>query len=100
MTAHHRDPQYLKNARIIRRAVDARLARGDQVNCGKCGRPIQPGQRYDVGHRVDASRGGTHDLNNLGPEHRHENRSAGGRIGATHTNKATRRARRLPSLNW
>ncbi|MGO8609797.1 hypothetical protein ACC848_43355, partial [Rhizobium johnstonii] len=50
------------------------------------GREIQPGQRFDVGHRIDGSRGGTHDLDNLGPEHRRENRSAGGRLGAHKTN--------------
>ena len=98
MTAHHRDPLYMKNSRLVRRTTEARLKRGDQVNCGKCGRPIQPGQRYDVGHRIDASRGGTHQLSNLHPEHRRENRQAGGRIGAAATNQASRRARRLPTI--
>ncbi|MEX1079812.1 MAG: hypothetical protein WED09_11965 [Homoserinimonas sp.] len=98
MSAHHRDPLYLKNARLIRATTNARLKRGDQVNCGKCGRPIQQGQAYDVGHRIDASRGGGHELANLQPEHRRENRSSGGRAGAAATNQASRRARRLPTI--
>ncbi|WP_157156253.1 hypothetical protein [Diaminobutyricimonas sp. LJ205] len=97
MTAVHKDPLYIKNARIVRAQTNARLKRGDQVNCGKCGHAIQSGQRYDVGHIIDASRGGTHDLHNLRPEHRHENRSAGGRVGAAVTNATSRRARRLPT---
>lgn len=96
MSSAHRDPEYQRNARIIRKQTNARLERGQQVMCGKCGRPIMPGQRYDVGHIIDASRGGTHALSNLRPEHTRENRQAGGRQGAAKTNAASRRARRLP----
>ncbi|WP_341999380.1 hypothetical protein MRBLWH7_000793 [Microbacterium sp. LWH7-1.2] len=97
MTAHHRDPLYMRNARIIRKQVNAEHNAGRSVTCHKCGREIQPGQRYDVGHRIDASRGGTHDLTNLGPEHRRENRAAGGRLGALITNTTSRTSRGLPT---
>lgn len=97
MTNLHRHPTYVTNARLIRKQVDALHRQGHSVPCIGCGRPIQPGQRYDVGHRIDASRGGSHDLTNLGPQHRRENRSAGGRIGATKTNTQSRQARGLPT---
>ena len=97
MTAHHKDPEFVRNARIIRTATNQKLKAGVPVQCIGCGRQITPDQRFDVGHRVDASRGGTHQLSNLGPQHRRENRSAGGRIGALRTNTQSRRARGLPS---
>ncbi|MCC2032189.1 DNA/RNA non-specific endonuclease [Microbacterium allomyrinae] len=97
MTSHHKHPTYVRNARIIRTATNQRLKSGIAVQCIGCGGPITPEQRFDVGHRIDASRGGSHDLDNLGPQHRRENRSAGGRIGALHTNAQSRRARGLPT---
>lgn len=100
MTAHHRHPIYQANARIVRKKTNADHKAGRPVWCIRCGREIQPGQRFDVGHRIDASRGGTHNLDNLGPEHRGENRSAGGRLGATKTNTTrgvSRKARGLPT---
>lgn len=100
MTATHHDPKYLRNSRIIRKTVNADHKAGRPVWCIRCGREVQPGQRFDIGHRIDASRGGTHDLTNLGPEHRGENRRAGGRLGAQKTNDqrgVSRRARGLPT---
>lgn len=100
MSQAHRDPLYMRNARIIRAATNAAHRRGDSVLCIGCGRDIQPGQRFDVGHRIDASRGGSHDLENLGPQHRGENRSAGGKLGALKTNNqrgTSRKAKGLPS---
>lgn len=97
MTAAHKDPTYVRNARIIRAATTQRLSNGIAVQCIGCGRPITPDQRFDVGHRIDSARGGTHDLDNLGPQHRRENRSAGGRIGALRKHTHSRRARGLPT---
>jgi len=97
MSAHHQDPTYRRNANIVRRHVKAEHAAGRAVTCIRTGRPILPGQPFDIGHIIDASRGGTHDLGNLGPEHRRPNRSAGGRLGAATTNRTSRRARGLPS---
>lgn len=47
-----------------------RLADGEQVTCPRCGRPILPGQCWDLGHndKRDAW---------TGPEHAHCNRAAG-----------------------
>lgn len=101
MTALHSDPLYQRNARIIRSQVRAAHKREEPVPCVGCGRPIYPGMTYDVGHRIDASRGGSHALSNLGPQHRSENRRAGGRLGAQKTNdrlgRTIRRARGLPN---
>lgn len=100
MTALHADPVFMRNARTVRARVNADLKAGRFVACQRCGREIQMGQRFDVGHRIDASRGGSHDLANLGPEHRGENRSAGGRLGAAKTNNAagtSRASRGLPT---
>lgn len=100
MTSAHQDPEYQKNARIVRAATNADLKAGRPVWCIGCGREIQPGQRFDIGHRIDASRGGTHALENLGPQHRRENRSAGGRLGAQKTNTkrgVSRKQKGLPT---
>lgn len=84
MTAKHSDPEYRKNARILRQQVEQRRRRDDTVTCWRCGRPIHPEQAFDVGH-IDAN--GGHGLDNLAPEHRYSsgvcqgNRAAGGRMG-------------------
>jgi hypothetical protein len=83
MSAKHRDPQYLANARIVRAQVKRAHRFGDDVDCWRCGRSIQPGARFDVGH-LDANAPAT--LDNLLPEHVRCNRSAGGRAGAAITN--------------
>lgn len=100
MTAAHQHPTYLRNSRIMRKQINAMHKAGRPVWCIRCGREIQPGQRFDIGHRIDASRGGSHSPNNLGPEHRGENRAAGGRLGAQKTNTqrgVSRKARGLPT---
>lgn len=84
MSAKHADPEYRKNARIIRQQVDRRRRQGDEVACWRCGRPIGEEQTYDVGH-IDPAAG--HEVDNLAPEHRYKsgrcqgNRAAGGRMG-------------------
>lgn len=98
MTSAHRDPLYARNARIVRTQTNAALARGESVACIGCGRGIQPGQRFDVGHRIDASRGGSNELDNLGPQHRRENRSAGGRLGAAARHKTRGTSRKKEGL--
>lgn len=107
MTAKHRDPLYLRNARLVRQQVASARRVGRDVYCWRCGREIDAEQRWDVGHRDPD---GGHDLGNLAPEHRYRagtcigNRAAGGQLGAA------RRARRerirttsttsAGSLNW
>lgn len=84
MSAKHGDPEYRKNARIIRQQVDKKRRASDEVNCWRCGRPIDDEQTFDVGH-IDSE--GGHALENLAPEHRYKsggcqgNRAAGGRMG-------------------
>lgn len=95
MTAKHRDPVYLRNARIIRDRVRRAHRTGGDVTCWRCGMPIDPEQRFDVGHR--RADGGP-SLDNLAPEHRYKtarcigNRADGGRLGAQRQ-AATRTAR-------
>lgn len=91
-----RSPEYHRNARTVRTLTNAKLNRGEPVRCIQCGGAIQPGQRFDVCHIIDASRGGTDSLNNLGPGHTRENRSDGGRLGAARRHTSSRRAKRLP----
>lgn len=86
MTAKHADPEYRKNARIIRQSVTKRRAAGHEVCCWRCGRPFGDGETFDVGH-IDPTAG--HAIGNLAPEHRYRsgrcmgNRAAGGRLGST-----------------
>lgn len=108
MTAKHRDPEYVANARIIRAQVAMKRRAGDEVRCWRCGWPIDEEQRFDVGH-IDPD--GGPGLDNLAPEHRYKttrcigNRAAGGRLGAARQRQA--RTHRAPapiispgSLGW
>lgn len=85
MSAKHRDPEYVANARIIRAQVASKRRGGIEVRCWRCGHEIDPEQRFDVGH-IDENAG--HGLGNLAPEHRYKttrcigNRAHGGRLGA------------------
>lgn len=79
MSAKHQDSEYRRNAAIIRAQVRRAHRLGQDVECRRCPYPIDPEQRFDVGH-IDAD--GGHDLENLAPEHRSCNRKAGGRTGA------------------
>ena len=98
MSAKHRDPEYVANARIIRAQVAAKRRAGTDVTCWRCGHDIDPEQRFDVGH-IDPD--GGHSLGNLAPEHRYKtarcigNRAAGGRLGAARQRQ--RAAARRPS---
>lgn len=108
MTAKHRDPEYVANARIVRAQVAMKRRAGIEVRCWRCGWPIDEEQRFDVGH-IDPDGGPA--LSNLAPEHRYKtarcigNRADGGRRGAHR--RGTRTARHAPapvvspgSLNW
>lgn len=97
MSKHHHTPEWHRARRIVVAVINSRLKRGEQVQCVNCGRPVVLGQRWDVGHIIDAAKGGTVDLSNLGAAHRGCNRRDGGRLGAIKTNAASRRARRLPT---
>lgn len=83
MTAKHQSPQWRRTCKIIRTQVRQAHERGVDVECWRCGHLIEPGQKYDVGH---LNPNGGEGLDNAAPEHRHENRSHGGRLGARITN--------------
>ena len=95
MSAKHSDPLYLANARIVRAQVKRAWRFGEDVDCWRCGRIIQPAAKFDVGH-LDADAG--HALDNLMPEHVRCNRSNGGRMGAaiTNTMRVTRTSSSAP----
>lgn len=100
MTARHHDAEFMRNARTVRARTNADHKAGRPVWCIGCGREVMPTQRFDVGHRIDASRGGSNRIDNLGPQHRGENRSAGGKLGAQKTNNSrgtSRKSRGLPT---
>lgn len=97
MTARHKTAEYFRNSRVVRKILAGQIAAGRFVPCVNCGRAVQPGQRWDVSHIIDGYRGGTDARTNLGAGHVRCNRSAGGRAGAAMTNRASRRARRLPA---
>ena len=59
--------------RAMRRAVAVEVRAGRGV-CAKCGHPIKPGDRWDLGHSDDRT-------TYTGPEHASCNRSAGARLG-------------------
>lgn len=101
MTAKHQDPEYRKNARIVRQQVERLRRQSTDVTCWRCGRSIHEEQTYDVGH-IDSSAG--HSIDNLAPEHRYKsgrcqgNRAAGGRTGAAI--QANRRTTTKGLLPW
>ena len=108
MSAKHRDPEYLKNARIIRQRVATCRRAGIEVTCWRCGHPIDPEQRWDTGH-IDPD--GGPGLDNLAPEHRYKsgrcigNRADGGRLGAARQRvgrerTTSRSITSAGSLNW
>ncbi|WP_067194187.1 hypothetical protein [Microbacterium sp. XT11] len=93
MSGKHRDPEYLRNARIVRARVRACWRNGVEVRCWRTGRVIEPGTPFDVGH-IDPD--GGHAISNLAPETVRSNRSEGGRRGAAITNGRTLAPPRRP----
>lgn len=90
MSRNHRAAGWTATAsRNARARLEPLVAAGGAI-CPRCRRPIQPGQAWDAGHRVDLADDMTGTHGTL-PEHRSCNRSAGGRRGAAITN-ARRRA--------
>ena len=91
MTDKHRDPLYLKNARLVRARVRRDWRLGVEVTCWRRGCVLEPGCSFDVGH-IDPT--GGHEVSNLAPECVRCNRSEDGRRGAALTNAA--RGARMP----
>lgn len=89
MTTKHASPEWSRTTRTIRAQAKRTYQAGDTPTCWRCGRPIEEGQAFDVGH-LDAHAG--EGVDNAAPEHRNKsayclgNRAAGGRVGAAITN--------------
>jgi hypothetical protein len=80
-------------ATAARRLLTPHVESGRAV-CPRCGRPILPGQDWDVGHVDDLALGG-HPGGRVRAEHALCNRRAGGRLGAQ-----LRRARYTRTRDW
>jgi len=91
MSRHHAEAGWASISAAARPLLEAALP----LPCIQgCGRMVEPGQAFDIAHRVDLARHG--DVNDYGVAHRGCNRSAGGRLGAAMMNGRRRtRSRRL-----
>lgn len=107
MTQHHRTKEWATVTRIMRPRLQALINSGT-ARCIDCGRPIQPGEMWQVGHIVSATEAKaagwtTAQINaatNLGPSHsgagRRCNQRGGGKLGAAKVNAKRKEDARLP----
>jgi hypothetical protein len=107
VSEHHRTPEWSRVTRTIKPQIAASLPRA----CIDCGRPIFPGDKWQVGHIVPVAiakvQGWTtaqiNAPSNLGPTHtkapgqRACNQIAGGKLGASIRNTNRNTKKRLPS---
>ena len=96
MTEHHRQPGYLRISKRLRALYSPQVQAGSAPPCLDCGRPIMPGEQFDISHIIPASMGGADSMENLSISHSSCNRRAGSQLGAMAKNKTSRAARRLP----
>lgn len=96
MSRHHRRQKWTTHAPKLRALIKPRLP----LPCLNCPHPVLPDQQWQVGHRIDAARGGRPTIRNTGPSHtwcptcQHRcNQVAGGRLGATITNSRRQAAK-------
>lgn len=103
VSAKHASPEWKRTVRIVRAQVSQAWRRGDEVTCWRCGRPIEEGMTYDVGH-IDPH--GGEGIDNAAPEHRKKsaycigNRAHGGRMGAAITNARRTGSSTFRPLAW
>ena len=81
MSRHHKAAHWSNTSPKERARIKATLPQP----CITCGKPIFPGQNFDVGHLVPISLGGGGGP--VGPSHTKCNRTEGGRMGARKTNR-------------
>lgn len=92
MSAHHRTAAWAATTRRMRPLINATLP----APCVDCGRAVMLGDRYDVGHILAQSLGGSDDQFNLGPSHISCNRKDGGRLGGLKSAKKRNRKTEIP----
>lgn len=78
MSQHHRKQKWSTHSPKLRALILPMLP----MPCRRCGRPIQPGDKWHVGHIVPAELGGQPVLSNVAPEHAGCSHSSGGKRGA------------------
>lgn len=83
MSRHHKAAKWANLSPRLRERIAPTLPRP----CLHCGKPVLPGQRWDVAHVRDLARGG--GVGHVGPAHAQCNRSAGGKLGAAIRNRPT-----------
>lgn len=94
MSRHHRAQKWTTKSPKLRRQINAMLPQP----CVECRRLIGHGERWHVGHRLDAMDGGAATLENVGPVHPACNLKAGGARGAQVANARRRAATRSPDI--
>lgn len=92
MSKHHANAKWagdiVRKARAYWKAqIDAGIASGVPIACGRCSGPIEHNDQWDVGHVTALAEGG--DMNHHWPEHSRCNRADGARM----TNNRKRRMR-------
>ena len=88
MSRHHRAQKWSTHSPKLRAQIQPQLP----LPCGRCGRPVMPTDKWDVGLIRSAEAGGQPVLSNVRPEHRKCSRKSGGKRGAQLTNARRRRA--------
>lgn len=91
MSRHHRAQQWSTYQPKFKALIAAQLP----APCVECGRPVMPGDRWEVGHRTPAALGGQPTLANVGPVHWRCNHRKGGQLGAAMTHRRRRDAKGL-----
>jgi 5-methylcytosine-specific restriction endonuclease McrA len=101
VSQHHRRQKWSTHSPKLRKKIAPRLP----LPCLNCPHPVMPTDTWQVGHVIDASRGGRAVIGNAGPSHawcptckKRCNQVAGGRLGATVTN--SRRQARKDIRPW
>ena len=82
------DSRSSRHWRKLRASVALSLPRP----CGRCGRPVNPGDEWDLGHATDKARGGSDA--DVRPERRRCSRSAGGHLAVELRHEAAQEAGR------
>lgn len=93
MSAIHRTAAWRKLITEVRPIYRAAIKAGTG-RCGRCGKPVLPGQKFDVGH-IDPH--GPLTRANVRLEHAYCNRAAGGRQGAATTNAKRTKSKGFPA---